>query len=393
MQEEDYPEPLDKERTRKKIEEELDLKTGKIKKYLESGSIQFIEDYPPYLRFRRPLSGVEKGTNVFFKDLDGEIKIEVVRGYPKTSRLLMIEKGMKKNFDSKLHVEEKLNGYNVRLAKVFDEIKALTRGGLDCPYTNEKIDKESYEEFFSENRELMLCGEVIGQNNPYVEKKYPEEKDFGYFVFDVRDKKSCIPLEVPEKKNMLDEHGINRVKEIGVFHPSEGREVLEKVHEMGQEGREGVVLKSRDMSKQMKYTSNSSTNRDLEYAFKFWSDYGRDFMFRRIIREGFQAYEKDLEEEELEEEAKKLGESILNPLVDTIERIDKGEEVTENFKLKVPTREFGEAYVDYLQHIGIKAKIEEMEETEKGVEIKISRKYQSTNDKTRNYLEGGVARE
>ncbi len=393
MENENPPEPLDQREVRRKIEKKLDLEKGKIEQYLDSGSVQFIEDYPPYLRFRRPLAGVEKGTNVFFKESDREIQIEVVRGYPKTPRLLVIESGMKKNFDSEVYVEEKLNGYNVRLAKVFNEIKALTRGGLDCPYTNEKIDKERYEEFFSENPDLMLCGEVIGQNNPYVEKKYPEEKDFGYFVFDIRDKDTCVPLGIPEKKKMLDEHSINRVKEIGVFEPSEGKKVLEKVREMGREEREGVVLKSRDMSKQMKYTANASTNKDLEYAFRFWSDYGRDFMFRRIVREAFQAYEKDLEGEELEEEAKKLGESILKSFVDTIERIDQGKEVTEDLELKVPTEEFGEAYVDYLRHIGIKAEIKEMEETKKGVEIKLSRKYQSTNDKTKNYLEGGKAQE
>lgn len=393
MNQEDYPEPLDEKGVRRKTEQELDLEKGKIDKYLESGSVKFIEDYPPYIRFRRPLSGVEKGTNVFYEEEIEENRLEVVRGYPKTKRLLVIEEGMKKNFNSKVHVEEKLNGYNVRLAKVFDEIKALTRGGLDCPFTNEKLEKEKYEEFFSENPELMICGEIIGQNNPYVEKRYPEEKEFGYFAFDVRDKSTCVPIGVSEKKQILEEYDIPRVNEVGIFSPEEGKGVLEKVREMGKKGREGVVLKSRSMDKQLKYTANQSTNTDLEYAFRFWSNYGRDFMFRRIVREAFQAHEAGLEGEDLEKEGEELGKNILIPLVDTIKKVESGEEVTEDFTLEVPSKEFGEAYVEYLKHIGINAEIKSSEETSKGLKIEVSRKYPSTNDKTKHYLEGGPTKE
>ncbi len=65
----------------------------------------------------------------------------------------------------------------------------------------------------------------------------------------------------------------------------------------------------------------------------------------------------------------------------------------EDFKLTVPTKEFAEAYAQYLNHIGIKAEVVNSEEKEDGVEVQMERKYQSTNDKTRNYLEGNTAKE
>ncbi len=397
---EKYPSPLDREKIRRRVEKELNLEKGKIAKYLDSGTVQFIEDYPPYIRFRRVTSNVEKGTNVFFKDKDkvekGKetgIDIEIIRGYPKTRRILMLERGMKKHFNSKIYIEEKLNGYNVRIAEVFGEIKALTRGGLDCPYTNERIDRDKYEEFFSENPEMMLCGEVIGQNNPYVEKRYPEEKEFGYFAFDIRDKKTNVPIGVPEKKETLEKYGINKVREIGQFQPDEGKKILEKVRKMGKEGREGIVLKTRSMDKQMKYTANQSSNTELEYAFKFWNNYGKPFMFRRIIRQGFQAHEAGLKGEELEKEAEELGKSILIPLVETIRNIEKGGEAEEEFTLNLPSREFAEAYKNYLRNIGIDVKIKEIKETEQGIEVKMTRKHQATTDKTKHYLEGNKSTE
>ena len=397
MEKENYPAPLDKEQLRRKIEKELGIEEGKMDKYLDSGTVQFIEDYPPYLRFRRVTGKVEKGTNIFFKDKDGtkgkEIDIDIARGYPKTSRILMLERGMKKNFESTVYAEEKLNGYNVRLVKIFGEIKALTRGGLDCPYTNERIDKEKYEEFFSENPEMMLCGEVIGQNNPYVEKRYLEEAEFGYYVFDIRDKETNVPIGIPEKNKTLEEYGIEKIREIGKYEPDQGKELLEEVRKMGKEGREGIVLKTRNMDKQMKYTANQSSNTELEYAFKFWNDYGKDFMFRRIIRQGFQAHERDLEGKELEKEAEELGKSILIPLVETIRKVEKGEKVEEEFTLKFPSKEFGEAYINYLRHIGIDAEIKETEEKHGKIKAKIARRHQSTTDKTKHYLKGNKAKE
>jgi len=397
MEKENYPAPLDKEKLRRKIEKELGIEKGKIDKYLDSGTVQFIEDYPPYLRFRRVTGKMEKGTNIFFKDKDGtkgkEIDIDIARGYPKTSRILMLERGMKKNFDSTVYAEEKLNGYNVRLAEIFGEIKAMTRGGLDCPYTNQRINKEKYEEFFSENPEMMLCGEVIGQNNPYVEKRYPEEAEFGYYVFDIRDKKTNVPIGIPEKKKTLEEYGIEKIREIGNYEPDQGKQLLEKVRKMGKEGREGIVLKTRSMDKQMKYTANQSSNTELEYAFKFWNDYGKDFMFRRIIRQGFQAHEKNLEGEKLEKEAEELGKSILIPLVETIRKAERGEKAEEEFTLNFPSKEFGEAYINYLRHIGIDAEIKETKEKNGKIEAKITRKHQSTTDKTKHYLEGNKAKE
>jgi putative ATP-dependent DNA ligase len=162
---------------------------------------------------------VEPGTTLFNLVSD----IEIVKGFPKIHRamvleptiqthfkglpLVAIEEKMKKGFP-KIHramvleptiqthfkglplvaIEEKMNGYNVRVVKIQDQVLALTRGGLVCPYTTEKTTQEIGLEFFRDHPDLVLCGEMVGPDNPYVPKDiYPEVESIAFYVFDIRE--------------------------------------------------------------------------------------------------------------------------------------------------------------------------------------------------------------
>jgi len=143
----------------------------------------------------------------------------------------------------------------------------------------------------------------------------------------------------------------------------------------------------------IKYTSNQNTNRDLEYAFRFYSDYGQAFFFRRIVREAFQAWETGLEGKALEQEAARLGKSIMFPMVQTIREIANGKEVTEDFTITMPSRKLGEEFIQHLEHLGIVIRVNKIEKTKEGYKFWISRRYQSTNDKTKHYIDGGLSEE
>ena len=111
-------------------------------------------------------------------------------------------------------------------------------------------------------------------------------------------------------------------------------------------------------------------------------------MFRRLVREAFQAYELGLSKKELEKEAGELGKSILIPMVETIRRIAEGSEVTEDFEINVPDVSFGKAFIEHLKHLGVKATIEHISKGKKETVIKVKRHYPSTNDKIKSYLSG-----
>ncbi len=374
-----------------KVLEFLGLTEREFEQRLEKNDIVKVNyDGFKYYRFREAFRKVEKGTVIVLDPLT------IVRGYPKIPRAFVISSAFKKRLSGeKVFAEEKMDGYNVRTVMLKGKLYSFTRRGLYCPYTTLRIrhqlESDGSIAFFEENPELMLCGEVVGLQNPYQEKSYPEAREFGYFVFDIRNMVDNSPVSYDEKLRLVEKYGLKHVNFFGEV--SSGEEVLKLVRKLGEDGREGVVLKSFDGMKMLKYTANQSTNNDLKYAFTFFEDYGLAFMYSRVLREAFQAYELGLEGKELEKEAKELGKSILIPMVETIKRIAEGEEVTEDFELLVPSEEFGFKFVENLKNLGVIVTVKEKKKTSKGVKFKLSRHYPKTNDKTKAILEGACADE
>jgi putative ATP-dependent DNA ligase len=378
---------MDTDRSLAQVGAGLGIAPEKLKKCKE---LCFNEEFSiPYFRFKHDVEHVEKGTVVFLGQ-----KPEFMRGFPKIRRLMTLSAGLGRHFKDRVIAEEKMNGYNVRIAMVAGSLVAVTRGGLVCPYTTENIrHRLASNAFFPDNPGLMLCGEVVGLMNPYQTKSYPEEKEFGFFVFDIRDRLSGKPLPLADKEAMLRKYGLQGVKNLGTFPVNDSKKLLALVRRLGDDGREGVVLKDASMSQQAKYTANQSTNSDLEYAFTFFSDYGQPFFYRRLVREAFQAYEAGLNDEQLEKEAAALGRSILLPMVRTIRAIASGKEVTEDFELRVPSMDFGDAFLEHMEHLGVRVSVQKITEDADGIVLRVKRHYPSTNDKTRAYLAGEFCQE
>ncbi len=372
------------ERYLAQIAKDLHVDQSKLEQEYKKGSIILGSDYKtPYLRFKKGDHDIEDGTVVFLGK-----ELAYARGFPKIRRAMFLGGALAKHMKGRFQAEEKLDGYNVRTIYI-GELVSLTRKGVFCPYTTEHVKAMlKNNAFFGEHKNMMLCGEVVGLQNPYQTKSYPEARDFGYFVFDIKDRKTGRSLSVEEKNRLIAKYGLPSVRNFGVFTAKDGKKLLALVRELGGEKREGIVLKALDMEDQIKYTSNQSTNNDLKYAFKFVFDYGQQFMFRRLIREAFQAYEFNLSKKELEKEAGELGKAILIPMVETIRRIAEGEEVTEDFEISVPDVAFGKAFIEHLKHLGVKATIEHVSKGKKEAVIRVKRHYPSTNDKVKAYLSG-----
>ena len=92
--------------------------------------------YENLLRFDKEISHIERGTVLYEKDSS----FETIMGFPKIRRAMVLDPTIKKHFSGleKVAVEEKMNGYNVRIAIAKDEILAITRSGYICPYTTQK---------------------------------------------------------------------------------------------------------------------------------------------------------------------------------------------------------------------------------------------------------------
>ena len=358
-----------------KLSEKLSLEKRFLEKLIKKHTLM-LKKYKgiEFFNLKRKTKHLEKGTVIFLNTY------EVVRGFQKIRRALELTSAIKKHM-REFAVEEKLDGYNVRIAKVADELFAITRGGLICPFSTYLVNETINKDFFKDYPNLVLCTEFVGPLNPHVSHDYEGVKDIDFFVFDIREKNTNRPLPVLERRKLLEKYKIKQVPLLGTYNSSEAEKVLDLVRDLDKRGREGIVIKDLQMKKQIKYTTSNSSFGDLSFGFKFPFDVGRDFMFRRILRQGFQAFEMGDDEAQAKERAHKLGESILLPMLDSIKTVAEGKKLTDDSII-----ENNPALNEFLQHLEESSIKFHVEKADNKVKIKKSRP--STNDKINAYLSG-----
>ncbi|WP_254543362.1 RNA ligase [Halomarina pelagica] len=329
---------------------------------------------------------LERGTAL----LDGV----VVRGFPKVPRTFVLETGVPRHFDGPFVVEEKLNGYNVRAVRVEGEVLAFTRGGLICPFTTWAVrDRLPVEAYFDAHPESMLCAEAIGPENPYTAHDYPAVESLAFRVFDLRDRTTGEPLPVAERRERCAAFDLPAVRQFGTYRPEGAAAELRSVVDgLDAENREGVVMKSLDGSTLLKYTTSAANRGDLAYAFSVPFDYGRDFVFRRLVREAFQSVEWDEDEATRAERARAVGEAILEPMAGTFEAVADGDLAGERHTVRGPPAVV-DALLAHLREQGIHVVVE-ADAVEAGERVvTYLKRMAATTDRTRAYLDGAIVRE
>ena len=367
------------------LPEILQLSSEQLKGSLERGNIKFYNEYGlDAIQIRKSIGQIEAGTMVCLGQ-----KVDIIRGFPKIRRTLMLGPALEKHFSQKIALEEKMNGYNVRIARINDRIYAFTRGGYICPYTTKKANQlMDMEDFFNQHPQLVICGEMVGTDNPYVSQYYPEIGQLDFRIFDVREKLTNIPLPVLKRRKLLEEYGLPPVRFFGIYDTrNSAGEILDIVRKLGEKDREGVVIKDPDMQiPPLKYTSSQAHASELEYAFSYPFDLGQPFFFSRIIREGFQSFEMGESGADMQIRAQRIGESILYPMLETIRLIADGKVAAEDLEIEVDSPAEADDFVRYLRSLGVIATLEEV----KNGKAVIRRLHQSTSDKIGNFLNGGL---
>ena len=371
--------------TDEEVSQLLDIPSPRLEEAYRKGIIKKYQKHDlDAIQFRKGLGKMEAGTMV----IKGE-SMEVIRGFPKIRRTLMLHPALEKHFPREVAVEEKMNGYNVRIAQVNGRIVAFTRGGYICPYTSRKATQIlDLDEFFQNYPEMVICGEMVGTLNPYVSHYYPEVGKLGFRIFDLREKLTNKPLPVLDKRELLADYHLEPVRLLGIFPVKEAAEkIMEITMELGENDREGVVMKDPLMQLEpLKYTSSQAQAAELEYALSCPFDLAQAFLFSRIIREGFQAHEAGETGEKLRERALRMGESALYPMLQTISKVEQGELAAEDLLIEVDNLEEAEEFIRHLRDLKVMATLVEV----KDGKAVIRRIHQSTNDRINNYLDGGL---
>jgi putative ATP-dependent DNA ligase len=328
--------------------------------------------------------GVERGTAVFAG--------AVVRGYPSIPRVLVLEPGVPDYFADagSVVVEEKLNGYNVRVARVDGDLLAFTRSGYVCPWTTERARDRIPARFFDDHPEAMLCTEVVGPENPYTTFDYPDVDEVAFRIFDVRDRATGAPVPVEVRREQCAAYDLPLVPLLGIYdRDAAAAAVRQHVETLDDQGREGVVMTTPDGRDPLKYTTSAIHRADLEHAFALPFDYGRDFLFARIVREAFQAVEFEEDPETVRERARDLGEALLVPAVETIREVRDGGTAGETHTVRGSPAVVDELLRRFRDHgLTIQVEADRHEGEERVVTL---RKVAATSqDKIEHYLQGGT---
>lgn len=330
--------------------------------------------------------GVERGTAL--------VGDTVVRGYPSIPRALVLETSVPAQFDGPVTIEEKLNGYNARVARIDGDLLGFTRRGYICPYTTAHVEEALADtDVLEAHPEWVLCGELVGPENPYTTHDYAEVDSAGFYVFDIRDRVSGTPLAPERRRAVCDEYGLDAVTHFGTADPdAAAQRVHEVIADLDARGREGVVLKSADGQQALKYTTSAIHRADLEHAFSLLFDYGRDFIFTRVIREAFQAVEHEEDPETVRERARDMGEAILQPAVETIRAVERDDLVGESHTVRADPAVVA-SLLSYFRDRGLELDIERDERIDGERVVTFTKVARATQDKTKYYLEGGTVDE
>ena len=284
-----------------------------------------------YLRFSDDYKDIPRGTAIF--------QDTVIWGYPHIGRIFMLERGIGEQFKNPFWVEEKVDGYNVRIFKVGDRVVALSRGGYLCPFTIDRLPEFINLEFFEDNPGLVLCAEVAGPENPYIEESPPFVKeDVRFFVFDIMRKNGQGFLSQKEKLKLIEKYSLPSVEVFGRFTYEDVDRLKKLLIKLNEEGREGVVLKEdSEENRRAKYITSYANLSDIKVTTKNMLQLPPEYYTNRILRLVLFMEEEGIERtEHLYEE---LGRAFIDGLFEAIEQFKREHKVYRTFRCRFRKKE------------------------------------------------------
>lgn len=353
---------------------------SELKALFEKEALQhFSFEGEEFVRLSQDYKKLYRGT-VFY---DGGI----LPGYPHIMRIVHLTKGLSRYLkSSRFFVEEKVDGYNVRIARIKGKTIAFTRGGFICPFTTDRITDLIDISFFDRYPGYVLCGEVVGPGSPYNTEFIPYIKeDVVFFVFDVI--KSNGTFLLPEERVItLQDFKMEQVRRWGPFDITHLKEIKEIVLHLDKEEREGIVIKTLKNEKALKYVTLSSCLRDLKATTHLISEIPAGFYIQRIMRALFFCHEFDipLTDSYLMEAAKALYLRPYNALKD----VAVGGEIKESFDVKVRKRETAMKLLQHLNRSGIHTQLISIERVEDYYKLRFNRIYRKGTRQIRQLLKG-----
>lgn len=323
---------MEDERARFKAEAAIQEGKAKREEQLGLRYVRFSDDSPDFPR----------GTALFEDAL--------ISGYPQIGRIVALRSGLGEQFAGSFWAEEKINGFNVRIARVGDQIVALSRGGFICPFTTDRVRDLMDVTVFEAEPDLVICAEVAGPENPYNEGAPPFiPADVQLFTFDLMRQGSDRFLGQEEKMTLIERHRLPSTAIFGEYNQQNVDELESIALNLNREGREGIVFKEVGGQKRAKYVVGQSNIVDIRDAATNLMDLHPSFFMDRILRLALFLDEHHLESTRAVKE--ELGAAFLDELGSALEQYRRTHHVSHRFKCRFRKHENATRFMENLNRI------------------------------------------
>ena len=322
------------------LPEALEKRKARQRRFQDIEYCHFIDDW----------HHIPRGTAIFDK--------QVVYGYPHIGRVLALEAGLKAHFQASFWAEEKINGFNVRIVRIQDQTVALSRGGFICPFTTDRLPDLMPFDVFNVHPEIVVCAEVAGPDNPYLESCPPFVKsDIQLFVFDLMEMDCSRFLPYRDKVRIVDGYGLPPVPRHGYFTVGDVEKIRAVMLKLNEQWREGLVFKEdSERNHRAKYVTGNVNIDDLRAASDNLLELPPEYFTNRLLRLILFAEENRLE---ITQELKQLlGAALLEGLHEAFDKYSREHKVYTTFRCRFRERENAEMMLDHLKRASHSIKIQ-----------------------------------
>lgn len=235
-----------------------------------------------------------------------------IPGFPHIRRVYRLAPGVHRLFKNEpFVVEEKLDGYNVRVFRHQANLLACTRGGFICPFTSAWAriwaGEWDLEGFLDDHPEHALCGEVIN-DNPYHHQRYPDLEPGAHFhLFEIVDPDGAF-LPPEDRYALADRYALPQVPRFGRHDSGRVDALYELLRDLDRRQREGIVMKALDAAKLLKFVTPASDINDIRDSLEIAFDLPGGFFHNRWMRVAMSVRELGLDPDEY---ARRLGAAFL----------------------------------------------------------------------------------
>jgi putative ATP-dependent DNA ligase len=304
-----------------------------------------------YLRFVHKFGTIPEGTAVFDDS--------AIWGYPKIGRILWLESGIKTHFEGAFWVEEKIDGYNVRIFRHGEDILALTRRGYICPFTTDRLTDLLNTRIFEIHPDVVLCAEVAGPENPYNEGSPPFiSEDVQLFVFDMMYQGQAGFVPHRQKIQLLESYDLPGVPQFGLYRPADVESLRALLLRLDHDGREGILLKEdgpRDY--RVKYVTGHINISDIRVSERGIKQLPPEFFMHRVLR--LALFLEDQQIAATPSLCQELGEALITGIVDAARQYESHHKVFHVYRCRFRQRANAELLMRTMRRLLGKSLVEQ----------------------------------